>query len=405
MSKKHVGWWKADETRRGKELCAAATKAMEKDAGRLADCLGGVRHYLNQPITNLTAGGYATSTNEGPVQINLAKSAVDTVWSRFARSLPRTEPVTEDASWGMARQAQRLGRFLDGVKYRNDWKNTAILCLRDSLIVRGGVVQVSSVVEQRNGEAVGRILIERVFPWELFVDAGEAYYGCPRSLYKRRLLDREVAVALFGHDDKGESDEALEEAIRMRARAAGGHDGVSDSQSDQVIVWEGWHLPSAHGSGDGWHITAIEGVDQPVVMLTGHGTVHAPDTPGAALPPRPHLHIVATSEAPDLKADGPGPAPASAPVLTLVSGAQDRNRIHVSDRLTQKINRESTHQGQHDGAPKQRALDHHNVVCSAVAVGLGNLAHADRAEAHRGNAACGLHEVLQKANEPDAGGA
>jgi hypothetical protein len=264
MSKKHVGWWKADETRRGKELCAAATKAMAKDAGRLADCLGGVRHYLNQPITNLTAGGYATSTNEGPVQINLAKSAVDTVWSRFARSLPRTEPVTEDASWGMARQAQRLGRFLDGVKYRNDWKNTAILCLRDSLIVRGGVVQVSSVVEQRNGEAVGRILIERVFPWELFVDAGEAYYGCPRSLYKRRLLDREVAVALFGHDDKGESDEALEEAIRMRARAAGGHDGVSDSQSDQVIVWEGWHLPSAHGSGDGWHITAIEGVDQPV---------------------------------------------------------------------------------------------------------------------------------------------
>jgi hypothetical protein len=80
------------------------------------------------------------------------------------------------------------------------------------------------------------------------VDKNDAYYNEPRSLIQKKITDRAVVAALFPKEYK-EIEGASKAFVDGSAES-------SETVSDQIIVLEGWHLPSGPGMMDGRHVIA-----------------------------------------------------------------------------------------------------------------------------------------------------
>jgi hypothetical protein len=84
------------------------------------------------------------------------------------------------------------------------------------------------------------------------VDPNDGMYGCPRQMYEVALVDRSVLAEMF---PKAKSDiEKAEQAYPDTAE-------TTKTISDQILIVEGWRLPSGKDSGDGKHVIACtEGI-------------------------------------------------------------------------------------------------------------------------------------------------
>lgn len=104
---------------------------------------------------------------------------------------------------------------------------------QDGQLFDGGVAKVVADVVNN------RVLIERVFPWEIYVSLEESRTGTPRQYGHRQLVERSVLAAMFPEFKKEiaaapnapDDWKVLEEL------------STTDT-SDLVAVWELWHLPS-----------------------------------------------------------------------------------------------------------------------------------------------------------------
>ncbi len=259
MADKINTWWGQTGEKLAKSLVEAGRYAEGEDKARLSRYRIDTQLYFNRPIPNLDALRFSEETdpskNAETVRITLAKSAVDTVHAKIVRNMPRTVPLTERGTYSMQKAAQRMETFIEGVKYRNDWDVTAMKCVRASLMRGDDLVQIHGRIDMKGKEKIGRIIIDRVFPWELFVDPLEAYYGEPRSLFRITLIDRHVAASTW----RDHADEIVAKGTASKRTNAN-----RDRLADQVCVVEGWRLPSGCETGDGKHAICIEGVDSPV---------------------------------------------------------------------------------------------------------------------------------------------
>ena len=87
-----------------------------------------------------------------------------------------------------------------------------------------------------------RVLLERVFPWELLVGKRDSRLGKPRQLFHVQLVDRAVLEAFFAEDE--DAIEAIREAPVASDRNTEAADNEANEISDQIMVVEAWHLPS-----------------------------------------------------------------------------------------------------------------------------------------------------------------
>jgi hypothetical protein len=233
-------WWCSEPETVHQDILTACRRVRDDDSGRLA---------ANTHHASLYRSEGCTSPNdydpEKVVSLNVVKSAIDAVVAKIGKQRPAPKPLTDGGSPSLRRKAKLLERFLlaqfDISGVYQEMPRAAL----DAGVFGTGAVKVFL--------QDGQIVVERVYPSELFVDKADGLYAKPRSLLQKKWVSRDELREMF----------PKHEAEILAARGSNGegqdaHDLYFDSSADQVLVVEGWYLP---GKGKkGRRVLAIETV-------------------------------------------------------------------------------------------------------------------------------------------------
>jgi hypothetical protein len=204
------------------------------------------RLYGNMPLFNFVGSGINKQSlaNNLPVDrptMNVVQSCVDTLVSRITQSRPRPIFLTDNGDYKERRLAKQLNNFVAGELYSSDAYALGELILRDAAVLGSGCIKV---VEKN-----GKVALERVLLTELLVDPNETMLAGPRQMYQFMLVDRSVVAA-----ENPEVSQGIIDRAEQAFPDTGGD--AARSVSDQIILVEGWHLPSGPGAKDGRHTIA-----------------------------------------------------------------------------------------------------------------------------------------------------
>jgi hypothetical protein len=205
-------------------------------------------------------------TRGDAVQFNLCASLVNTGKANIGAKRPRPRFVTNDGDWSAVKAAKACEYAVDGELRRSGFWEFAPMVFVDGAVASLGAVKVF--------DQGGETTVERVLPGQLLIDAREGYYGNPRNMYQVAKPAAEALKASFGSLPKRER-EKLCAIIDKSASGEGSSFGDLDefdfldattSETDTVLVVEGWHLPSVHEDKDGErvyeggkHVIAVSG--------------------------------------------------------------------------------------------------------------------------------------------------
>lgn len=240
-------WWKAEtpEERAAQMLsCAIILKDQQKYRYRQADIF--TRLYSNIPAFSGIGTNSSKMSNWSQLPIdrptmNVVQSCTDTLISRITQSRPRPVFLTDNADYKQRNIAKQLNNFIQGEFYQTKAYQKGAMFLLDAAVLGTGCWKVFETQDHKVG-------LDRVLCTELVVDPNDAMFGMPRQLFQFQLIDREVMAEWF-------PDVKSEIAKAEQAYPVDGGD-ASKTISDQIMVVEGWHLPSGPDADDGRHIIA-----------------------------------------------------------------------------------------------------------------------------------------------------
>lgn len=203
--------------------------------------------YGNQSLfnfigTNTKKLSQATSLPYDRPTFNLVQSAIDTVVAKIGQNKPAPVFLTDGSDYRQRNLAKKLNSFIGGELYQTKAYEKGVIALRDCLLDGDGVFHIF----RTNVDKVG---IDRVMIGEIFVDENEAMYGEPRTMYRVKLVDRHVLIGLC--------PESRQKILDAEQAFPDEQVDASKTVSDQVLVVEAWHLPSAPDAGDGKHVIAV----------------------------------------------------------------------------------------------------------------------------------------------------
>lgn len=246
-------WWREPENTApaAYSLFAAFDQIESRDKARMEAQLLHAQLYGGGQFVGFDVGEYYRVRDPSRITMNLVRSVIDTLMAKITKNKTIPTFITEFGEPSHQRKAKLLSRFCEGAFYRADVEVTAPLAWRDGAIVGTGSTKVYSTPGSADSGARADIHVERVFPWELFVDQYDAIYGKPRCLYQTKLIDKQVLQEIYP-----KHREAIERA-KLSERRGGGYVNL-DTQAEQLRVVEAWRLPSSPKAGDGRHIVAIE---------------------------------------------------------------------------------------------------------------------------------------------------
>lgn len=235
-------WW-AETTNPHETIFPAVEGIREAQSQRHTGNVENMALYGNTYYSDLAASGFARLERIGSnhrITLNVIQSMCDTVVARVAKAKVRATYLTHGGNWSMQRKAKLLERFTDGQFYSTEVYNIMPKIFLDACVFGTGVGKVY--------EDNKRIKLERILPDEIIVDDNEARYAAPRQLFQRKLMAKDVLMALFP------------EAKNFILNASSFDDDSTGEYkaSEQIEVIEAWHLPSGKGAGDGRHVIAIE---------------------------------------------------------------------------------------------------------------------------------------------------
>ena len=229
-------WWEEDEPALWKSLTATVKylldrqRARQSDDWRHARLFSGMRPDL---VTAFGALGYISASAAGPSRLprftfNVIESVIETLASRIAANEIRPVCVTDGGDWEMQEKGEALTDFLDGTMRASNWRAIALECAIDAMVFGTGIAKIF--------EEKGSIKSERCFPLEWLFDDLDGVYRKPRSGYQVRGMSRSVCEAHFG--------DTAEKRAKIRSAPLAKKESKEGTLSDQILVCEGWHLPS-----------------------------------------------------------------------------------------------------------------------------------------------------------------
>jgi hypothetical protein len=256
-------WWLAEDE---KSLCSqllSTTEFLKKvESARIRQASIYTRLFSGKPLYNYLA---STSTLDNSQQMpmgrptsNIVYSCVDTLTSMITEDEPSPKFLTDGGSYKEQRLGKEMNKFIGGEFYRMQAHQKGAMVFRDSCTLGSGLGKCVKRMEKVNGKKFGFVDLERTLITEVLVDFNDGYYDNPRSIIHTKLCDRGILA-----------DQMPDESGKIYSSQGGTVDSSpqsTDTVSDQIIVAEGWHLPSGRYAKDGRHvIVCSEGVllDEP----------------------------------------------------------------------------------------------------------------------------------------------
>lgn len=212
------------------EVCSIVDGLESDDSARRSRYLHNLQLYELKKLRGLHAGGYAVDEQPEETALPILRSICDSVQADIAgRQRPLPMFLTSGADWKTRRRAKKLGKFVEAVlhqpqgSYVNGWELACDVFL-DCCVYGVGVIRV--YVED------GKVVLERVQPDEIYVDAREADTGEPCTLWRSYLYDEDALIELCvdGNDDLGDEEK---EILRQKIHAA-----AADTPSDKTFTIE-----------------------------------------------------------------------------------------------------------------------------------------------------------------------
>lgn len=246
QDKGHAWWLQKDPAMMTMEMLNTAEYLAQSQQYRVS--LGAIysRLYSNMTTTNLVGmqSRFLQTANLNLPQdrptYNVVSSCTDTLVSNMTQSKPRPIFLTDNSDYRERRTAKDLNAFIQGEFYRTKAYEIGAEILRDACEQGTGVIKIF--------EKNKKVHLERVLQVELYVDANDGMYRKPRTLYQKMLMDRAVAVGNF--PSKFKMINMADQATLDNASANAGN------VSDEIMLWESWHLPSSETAKDGRHVIA-----------------------------------------------------------------------------------------------------------------------------------------------------
>jgi hypothetical protein len=251
-------WWNAEnDMELAKQLTATAAYLKTNQTYRVRQIAASVRLYAGLSVYSYAGSNVSkmdktrTLPDDRPT-FNLIRSCVDTLHSRLSQNEPQPKFLTDNSDYKQRHLAQRLNQFILGEFYQTKAYEKAAKALKDGLTIGTGCLKVYEGDDKK-------VDVDRVLVADLYVDDNDSIDGCPQQLVQLKLMDREKLMA--------NSPKSVEKIIANTPESY--PDNAPDSGrtiTDQVMVVEGWRLPSssdedAPGYIPGRHtIATVEGV-------------------------------------------------------------------------------------------------------------------------------------------------
>lgn len=201
----------------------------------LADYVG--RNWaVGQPVRRIV------SDPTRRLSLNIVRNMVDAAASKLSKGRPSPEHVTTDADFSMLTAARMRNKLVQGHFYEGKLWQLRDRVIKTCALIGTGVYHTFA--------RWGKVQYEYVFPGELLIDNAQAMLDYPRVICRQRPFDKLVLCELFPNSRK-----AIEDA--ESAKSPWGRNTTGDT--DQVMVYQGYHLPSGPDAGDGMIVAAIQG--------------------------------------------------------------------------------------------------------------------------------------------------
>lgn len=180
--------------------------------------------------------------------LNVIENMCSSAQAEVCQNKPKVTFATDAGDWNKQQEAEKLTKWLEGQFHETGFYEDAPKVFLDACIFGTGILKIYE------DELNEKIAIERVFPWELFIDQAEGLYGRPRTIYQTKYVDKYVLMQTYPKLAK-----QIEKA-RDLPMGKGRDPFLWDTTAALVQVIEGWRLPSGKGTKDGRHVIAVDDV-------------------------------------------------------------------------------------------------------------------------------------------------
>ncbi len=165
---------------------------------------------------------------------NVVQAGADTLISQLIRNKVRPLFLTDGGDAELQGKAEGMTRTVEaGFWEHGVWGDLGRRWARDSATYGTGWLKCTPDYES------SRVLIERAFDWEIYTTHQDGKRGKPRQIHHVYPVDRQELAARYP-----KHEEAILAADVADARSVG---STFDRGrvTDQILVYESWHLPSA----------------------------------------------------------------------------------------------------------------------------------------------------------------
>lgn len=228
-------WWKAeDDSRLAMELCGNLAYLKTNQTYRMRQLAVDIRLYCGLSVYSYAGSNVSkmdktkTLPDDRPT-FNLIQACTDTLVSRLSQNEPAPKFLTDGADYKQRHLAQELNRFILGEFYQTKMYQKSTKVLRDAIVTGVGVLKVYRGDDDK-------VCIDRVMPTDLFVDDNDSLNGEPQQLLQMKLVDRDKLIA-----NNPDYKDII--ALTPQSYPDNGSD-TGRTTADQVMVVEGWKLPS-----------------------------------------------------------------------------------------------------------------------------------------------------------------
>lgn len=229
-------WWLAKNKHQlATELCSTVGYLKTNQTYKFRRLAAFVRMYCGLSIytyagSNVSKMDRTKTLPEDRPTFNLVQSCIDTLLSRLSQDKPEPKFLTDNADYRQRHLAQMLNRFILGEFYQTKAYEKTVKMLRDCLVMGTGALKV---YEGDND----KVCVDKVLATDLFVDENDAINGEPQAMYQVKLMDRDKLIANSPKDKSTIIRDTPQSYPDNSVES-------SNTTADQIMVVEGWKLPS-----------------------------------------------------------------------------------------------------------------------------------------------------------------